>query len=645
MEVDMKKFLNTAAFAATTIAFLCAISLNAQQWTKPQNEKMETEEVVSQTDWSGGPGTSGPVFSWDNIFNTESGINWYSLPGVLNLDFSSPIEHQIAGSYTRVNNAIPVDLDGDGDKDLLGAAGRYAPPYFFSGRIDWWENTDGSGTSWTIHTVDDNVDSAPSICSADLDEDGDADVIAAVRGTLTDIAWWENVDGLGITWTKHIIPSSIQEGSSIDTADVNGDGHVDLLSTDASYNKVAWLENMDGSGHNWTEHLIDYMNTPYDVYGADVDGDEDIDAVGAAFNGDDVSWWENVDGSGIDWDEHVVSNNFNGARAVYAADVDGDDDMDILGAASLDWKVSWWENNDGSGNSWIEHVVSSNFNYADAVYASDVDEDGDNDILGAAHHGNYIIWWENTDGSGLNLHEHIVGSNFEGATDVTTADMDGDGDPDIIGAAYESADITWWDVTTYSGEGELVSSILNTDAAPIWNSLGWTSFEPEETSIYFQVRSSMDSQNMGSWSIDITSPGSLQNYLIDGDKFVQYKVLLETSDPGLSPILEDVTISWIGSMGIDDSNNVSKPFALQIVQNFPNPFDLITTINFSIPETDMVILSVYDKSGKLIEKIFSEKLASGTHKCEWNAEGLPKGIYYGVLKTNKGIQAKKMIKL
>jgi hypothetical protein len=125
-------------------------------------------ETAIQTDWSGGPGISGPVLNWGNTFDMENGVNWYSSTGELNLSYSSPMEHLISGSYVRANYACPVDIDGDGDTDILGAAGRYGPPYFFSGRIDWWENTDSSGTSWTRHTVDDNFDSAPSICSADL---------------------------------------------------------------------------------------------------------------------------------------------------------------------------------------------------------------------------------------------------------------------------------------------------------------------------------------------------------------------------------------------------------------------------------------------------------------------------------------------
>jgi PKD repeat protein len=130
--------------------------------------------------------------------------------------------------------------------------------------------------------------------------------------------------------------------------------------------------------------------------------------------------------------------------------------------------------------------------------------------------------------------------------------MDGDGDPDIIGAAHEDADIAWWNVTCCIGTSELVSSILDTDAGVQWDSITWNSTEPSGTLIYFQVRSSSDPMYMGSWSTDITSPGSLGNFLNNGDQYVQYKVLLETADPNFSPVLEDVTLSWFLLAPISD---------------------------------------------------------------------------------------------
>jgi hypothetical protein len=93
-----------------------------------------------------------------------------------------------------------------------------------------------------------------------------------------------------------------------------------------------------------------------------MDGDGDLDVLGAAFYADDITWWENDGGS---WTEHTVDGSFNGAVSVYSADVDGDGDSDVLGAGLTEDAVTWWENDDvagpgtGDGGSWTEHTATS----------------------------------------------------------------------------------------------------------------------------------------------------------------------------------------------------------------------------------------------------------------------------------------------
>ena len=78
----------------------------------------------------------------------------------------------------------------------------------------------------------------------------------------------------------------------------------------------------------------------------------------------------------------VSSSYVNFAWSVYAADVDGDGDMDVLSASSSDNKIAWYEN-DGSEN-FTENTISTSANSARSVYAVDVDGDGDMDVLSAS---------------------------------------------------------------------------------------------------------------------------------------------------------------------------------------------------------------------------------------------------------------------
>ena len=413
-------------------------------------------DEANQTDWSGGDGVPGPVTDWGDQFDTSTDINWSGVPGEIGLSravLDPTIEHSVDGGFDGAYSVYAADVDGDSDMDILGAAA-------IAKDITWWENADGSGTSWTEHTVDDEFDGVRSVYAADVDDDGDLDVLGA--GSFSDITWWENDDGSGTSWTEHTVDGSFDGAYSVYAADVDGDDDLDVLGAAYIADDITWWENTDGSGTSWTENTVDgSFDGAGSVYAADVDGDGDMDVQGAANYADDITWWENTDGSGTSWDEQNLIIDFDYAVSVYAADVDGDDDLDILGAANYAGDIRWWENDDGSG--WDVHIVDDDFDGVRSVYAADVDGDDDLDILGAADYADDITWWENTDGSGTSWIEHTVDDEFDGARSVYAADVDGDDDLDVLGAAAHADDITWWEVTGFTDNGVLTSSIRDTE--------------------------------------------------------------------------------------------------------------------------------------------------------------------------------------
>ena len=103
--------------------------------------------------------------------------------------------------------------------------------------------------------------------------------------------------------------------------------------------------------------------------------------------------------SQIPFKQHVIAGSElpgEFACSVYAADIDGDGDMDILGTAELDRAIAWWEN-DGA-EQFTKHTVDA-FRTAAPVSAVDIDGDSDLDVLCASYDLGDIAWWENT-GSG-----------------------------------------------------------------------------------------------------------------------------------------------------------------------------------------------------------------------------------------------------
>jgi hypothetical protein len=97
-------------------------------------------------------------------------------------------------------------------------------------------------------------------------------------------------------------------------------------------------------------------------------------------NDDKIAWYEN-DGQ-QHFTSHTITNSANDARSVYATDMDGDGDMDVLSASWYDNKIAWYEN-DGQQN-FTPHTITTLADGAQSVYAADVDGDGDMDVLSAS---------------------------------------------------------------------------------------------------------------------------------------------------------------------------------------------------------------------------------------------------------------------
>ena len=131
-----------------------------------------------------------------------------------------------------------------------------------------------------------------------------------------------------------------------------------------------------------------------------MDGDGDLDVLSASQADDKIAWYENTDGAGSFGSQQVISTAADEARSVFAADVDGDGDLDVLSASEVDDKIAWYENTDGAGSFGSQQVISTAADGARSVFAADVDGDGDLDVLSASADDDEIAWYENTDGAG-----------------------------------------------------------------------------------------------------------------------------------------------------------------------------------------------------------------------------------------------------
>jgi hypothetical protein len=324
-------------------------------------------------------------------------------------------------------SVFAIDLDGDGDKDVLSA-------FSSADKIAWYENVGGAGAFGPQQVITTLTDGAGSVFAADLDGDGDNDVLSASQFD-DKIAWYENIDGAGAFGPQQVISTLGNGASSVFAADLNGDGDIDVLSASYDDNEIAWYENVDGAGTFGPQQLITTLAFgASSIFAIDIDGDGDNDVVSASCGDDKVAWYENEDGAGAFGPTQVITTQANCARSVYAADIDGDGDNDVLSAFTNDAKIAWHENENGGGAFGPEQVLTTSTTFApQSVFAADLDGDGDNDVLSPSG------WYENEDGAGAFGPKQVIA----GVTCVFAADLDGDEDSDVLTSAVGAGGVVW----------------------------------------------------------------------------------------------------------------------------------------------------------------------------------------------------------
>lgn len=82
-----------------------------------------------------------------------------------------------------------------------------------------------------------------------------------------------------------------------------------------------------------------------------------------------------------------------------------------------------------------------------------------------------------------------------------------------------------------------------------------------------------------------------------------------------------------------------------LYQNYPNPFNSSTTITFTIPKSEKVIIKVFDVLGKEVSELLNEKKSAGTYDIKFNGSNLSTGVYFYKMQAGNFIDTKKFLLL
>jgi len=332
---------------------------------------------------------------------------------------------------SSASNVCVGDLDGDGDLDMA-TSGSY------SNSVGIRFN-DGAGnySGGRIMTFD----GAAGLAMGDLDGDGDLDLAVSQvyqQGSSTLPVGWATIllnDGSGNFSSNGTVSLGTGSAPTLAFGDIDGDGDLDLVAALRLYSELAIRFNNGSGSFSGSQNLSAFY--PQHVVLADMDSDGDLDIVQDVGNG----------GNGSNSAVSIVFNNGSGTFAyggagseigssrgvsVAVGDMDGDGDLDIATCTSS-WPgtaIIWKNNGDGTFPAAAASASALGGAYASDVKLADVDGDGDLDLLGASsgalsvrlNNGNGVI------GGGQTL-SRTSGSSED---NLTTGDVDGDGDLDVL---------------------------------------------------------------------------------------------------------------------------------------------------------------------------------------------------------------------
>jgi hypothetical protein len=392
-------------------------------------------------------------------------------------------EHLIADRYTYAYGLAAADLDGDGDYDLTSqdVLGKDV-----NGRREtlaslfWFEN-DGRGNFGRHLIHEDEPGWFERHTVGDINGDGKPDV-AIVNNRDGHILWFANNDRPAAgPWKRYVLTTKCTRAYDVFLADLDGDGDPDAAAAGYASSRFIWYENpgKDGWDREWVERLVDEkMPETRTIRAGDFNGDGKIDLFGAAVgaenvplditdvnhHGSSVVWYENPGQPATHpWKKHVIDDRSRAPIHGHPVDMDADGDLDAVMAHGMREElvpadkhdIAWYENvgKPGTGLQWKRHTVGG-LPYAFEAFAADLDGDGDVDVVATAwSKGDRVVWFENHGDPRAQWTMHVVKNNWNAANQVIVADLDGDQRPDIAATADNGSaridhkganELRWW---------------------------------------------------------------------------------------------------------------------------------------------------------------------------------------------------------
>ena len=320
-------------------------------------------------------------------------------------------QHWNASVIDTIANSRTVeigDINADGKLDFVVGAGNGST----TGAIAWYENT--GALNFSKHSTDVPVNSSIlTVRIGDLDQANGLDFVAV--NYAQDAVYWLKNDG-ALNFSRESLPGTPPDApTGLDLEDLNNDGYIDAVITN-QFNRdhVYWYEN-DGSS-SFTQHIaFDFLENDalHRVRAEFIDADGFRDLIVSQWGEDtdgiihpDLFWLKNNGNGTFDPTNRVINpagSPHSGHRKFVTSDIDDDGDADILITSRESGSAIWYEN-DGAGV-FTENIIITRpeWTVTHSIIATDIDSDGDKDVIVTSD--NLVALLENDGSEVFTFHE------------------------------------------------------------------------------------------------------------------------------------------------------------------------------------------------------------------------------------------------
>jgi large repetitive protein len=663
-----------------TAILLLGISANAQKWQKVDSVFAPIGITVKSF--------SAPAFgdlngdgSPDLFLGTieDYATFYYNTGTFINPHYTKDtnVTHPIyKDGYTGTNSNYPVlvDLDGDGDLDLV--IGGYNGLLFYRNVGDKTHPVFESDTT-VFANINSLIGSDGKPAFADLDGDGDLDLLVGTGESLSGGPESGLTLGFRNIGTKSApifaFDSALVVGlpkfsynSYPALADLDGDGKIDLL-LGSDGGSLAYYKNT-GSKTNpvWTSTSGVFASVESSTYWKnpilyDIDGDGDLDLIYGTSNGL-IYFYQNVGTTTAPKFANVASYfkvvKSSGAATVSFGDFDNNGTLDLLSGSAVG-SFQYFANGGSKAQPALASKTGTISLLNPASYTApvfiDIDGDGDLDIVSGSLGGKLYCYLNNKGSYTENTKIFAtVNNNSIYFSAPAFGDINGDGNIDLLVGAETSTDTKFYlntgNNTFVQNDTMFAGVTFPSNAHPVFVDVdgdgdldlvmgnGWgdviyyentgTKTKPVWTKNETLFAGISVPQNSFPGFADLDGDGRKDFILGEyNGNFAFYKNLFATPVTAVKDKPQAAITSY------------------KLEQNYPNPFNPTTVIRYQIPSNSMVSIKVFDVLGNEVQTLVNEEKSQGSYQVQFNGAGLASGVYFYQLKAGDNVYTKKLMLL